>query len=118
MTCTSYVPYFPSSPNTLHELQVVESGHIQCGYKVKRELYLPIYLIDFAIFYVVPLLLAIILYGLIARILYLRYEAMHPLCGPPDDICYSVHFLLCLRVRKLQTSSKICNIANAFIVCN
>lgn len=46
---------------------------MQCGYKVKRELYLPIYLIDFAIFYVLPLLLAIVLYGLIARILYLRY---------------------------------------------
>uniref|UniRef100_A0A8C4ZJT3 Thyrotropin-releasing hormone receptor n=1 Tax=Gadus morhua TaxID=8049 RepID=A0A8C4ZJT3_GADMO len=52
----------------------IKSGHVQCGYKVKRELYLPIYLIDFAIFYVVPLLLAIVLYGLIARILYLRYE--------------------------------------------
>lgn len=47
--------------------------HVQCGYKEKRELYLPIYLIDFAIFYVIPLLLAIVLYGLIARILYLRY---------------------------------------------
>lgn len=46
---------------------------MQCGYRVRRELYLPIYLTDFAIFYVVPLLLAIVLYGLIARILYLRY---------------------------------------------
>uniref|UniRef100_A0AAY4DQG8 Thyrotropin-releasing hormone receptor n=1 Tax=Denticeps clupeoides TaxID=299321 RepID=A0AAY4DQG8_9TELE len=43
-----------------------------CGYKVSRDLYLPVYLIDFAIFYVIPLLLAIILYGLIARILYLN----------------------------------------------
>lgn len=49
-----------------------QDGHVQCGYKVKRELYLPIYLIDFAIFYVIPLLVAIVLYGLIARILYLR----------------------------------------------
>jgi len=48
---------------------------VQCGYKVKRELYLPIYFIDFAIFYVVPLLLAIVVYGLIARILYLRCVA-------------------------------------------
>ncbi|XP_059917130.1 thyrotropin releasing hormone receptor 2 [Gadus macrocephalus] len=55
----------------LVDIKVVESGHVQCGYKVKRELYLPIYLIDFAIFYVVPLLLAIVLYGLIARVLYL-----------------------------------------------
>ncbi|XP_061533395.1 thyrotropin releasing hormone receptor 2 isoform X1 [Phycodurus eques] len=55
----------------LVDIQVSLDGHVQCGYKVKRELYLPIYLIDFAIFYVVPLLLAIGLYGLIARILYL-----------------------------------------------
>lgn len=54
-------------------VQVGQDGHVQCGYRVKRELYLPIYLIDFAIFYVIPLLLAIVLYGLIARILYLRY---------------------------------------------
>ncbi|XP_051918085.1 thyrotropin releasing hormone receptor 2 [Hippocampus zosterae] len=55
----------------LVDIQVSPDGRVQCGYKVKRELYLPIYLIDFAIFYVVPLLLAIVLYGLIARILYL-----------------------------------------------
>lgn len=54
------------------DLQVGPDGHVQCGYRVKRELYLPIYLIDFAIFYVIPLLLAIVLYALIARILYLR----------------------------------------------
>lgn len=53
-------------------VQVSQDGHVQCGYRVKRELYLPIYLIDFAVFYVVPLLLAIVLYGLIARILFLR----------------------------------------------
>lgn len=39
---------------------------------MKRELYLPIYLFDFTMFYVTPLLLAIVLYALIARILYLR----------------------------------------------
>ncbi|TNN48513.1 Thyrotropin-releasing hormone receptor [Liparis tanakae] len=55
----------------LVDIQVSQDGHVQCGYKVKRELYLPIYLIDFAIFYVIPLLLAIVLYGLIARVLYL-----------------------------------------------
>lgn len=53
-------------------VQVSPDGHVQCGYRVKRELYLPIYLIDFAVFYVVPLLLAIVLYGLIARILFVR----------------------------------------------
>uniref|UniRef100_A0A8C5D6K1 Thyrotropin-releasing hormone receptor n=1 Tax=Gouania willdenowi TaxID=441366 RepID=A0A8C5D6K1_GOUWI len=55
----------------LVDIQVKQDGHVLCGYKVKRELYLPIYLIDFAIFYVIPLLLAIVLYVLIARILYL-----------------------------------------------
>uniref|UniRef100_A0A8C6USC1 Thyrotropin-releasing hormone receptor n=1 Tax=Neogobius melanostomus TaxID=47308 RepID=A0A8C6USC1_9GOBI len=56
----------------LVDIQVGPDGHVLCGYRVKRDLYLPIYLIDFAIFYVIPLLLAIVLYGLIARILYLR----------------------------------------------
>uniref|UniRef100_A0A3Q2D404 Thyrotropin-releasing hormone receptor n=1 Tax=Cyprinodon variegatus TaxID=28743 RepID=A0A3Q2D404_CYPVA len=51
----------------LVDIQVGHDGHVQCGYRVKRELYLPIYLIDFTIFYVTPLLLAIVLYGLIAR---------------------------------------------------
>ncbi|XP_029952825.1 thyrotropin releasing hormone receptor 2 [Salarias fasciatus] len=65
----------------LVDIQVKEDGHVLCGYKVKRELYLPIYLIDFAIFYVVPLLLAIVLYGLIARILYLSPLPNHPDAG-------------------------------------
>uniref|UniRef100_A0A1A7WKC6 Thyrotropin-releasing hormone receptor n=2 Tax=Iconisemion striatum TaxID=60296 RepID=A0A1A7WKC6_9TELE len=55
----------------LVDIQVDQDGHTQCGYKVKRDLYLPIYLIDFAIFYVIPLLLAIVLYALIAHVLYL-----------------------------------------------
>ncbi|NP_001191721.1 TRHR2 protein isoform X1 [Oryzias latipes] len=63
----------------LVDIQVGPDGHVQCGYRVKRELYLPIYLIDFAIFYVIPLLLAIVLYALIARILYLS-----PLPHQPD----------------------------------
>uniref|UniRef100_A0A4W6F0B3 Thyrotropin-releasing hormone receptor n=1 Tax=Lates calcarifer TaxID=8187 RepID=A0A4W6F0B3_LATCA len=66
----------------LVDIQVSQDGHVQCGYKVKRELYLPIYLIDFAIFYVIPLLLAIVLYSLIARILYLR--KLFPRCGHVD----------------------------------
>ncbi len=56
----------------LVDIQVNPDGRVQCGYRVSRDLYLPIYLIDFAIFYVIPLLLAIALYGLIARILYLN----------------------------------------------
>ncbi|XP_041852040.1 thyrotropin releasing hormone receptor 2 [Melanotaenia boesemani] len=63
----------------LVDIQVGRDGHQFCGYKVKRELYLPIYLIDFAMFYVIPLLLAIVLYAFIARILYLS-----PLPNQPD----------------------------------
>ncbi|KAG9352660.1 hypothetical protein JZ751_021074 [Albula glossodonta] len=54
----------------LVDIQEGQNQVVQCGYRVSRDLYLPIYLIDFAIFYVVPLLLAIVLYALIARILY------------------------------------------------
>ncbi|XP_029009996.1 thyrotropin releasing hormone receptor 2 [Betta splendens] len=63
----------------LVDIQVSQDGHaVQCGYRVQRELYLPIYLTDFAVFYVVPLLLAIVLYGLIARILYVSPLPNHP----------------------------------------
>ncbi|KPP75827.1 thyrotropin-releasing hormone receptor 2-like [Scleropages formosus] len=55
----------------LVDIQVNRDNRVQCGYRVSRDLYLPIYLIDFAIFYVFPLLLAIVLYGLIARILFM-----------------------------------------------
>ncbi|XP_067091095.1 thyrotropin releasing hormone receptor 2 [Osmerus mordax] len=55
----------------LVDIHVGRDGTVQCGYKVSRSLYLPVYLIDFAVFYVVPLLVAIVLYGLIAHILYL-----------------------------------------------
>ncbi|KAJ8281218.1 hypothetical protein GJAV_G00064940 [Gymnothorax javanicus] len=55
----------------LVDIQVAENQRVQCGYRVSRDLYLPVYLIDFAIFYVLPLLLAIVLYALIARVLYL-----------------------------------------------
>lgn len=67
-------PVLSQFVSCLCDIQVNQDGHVMCGYKVKRELYLPIYLIDFAIFYVIPLLLAIVLYALIARILYLRYS--------------------------------------------
>lgn len=39
---------------------------------MKRSVYMPIYFFDFGIFFVVPLTLATILYGLIARILFLN----------------------------------------------
>ncbi|MBN3276571.1 TRFR protein, partial [Polyodon spathula] len=56
----------------LVDINVNKDNKVECGYKVSRDLYLPIYLIDFAIFYVTPLLMAIVLYGLIARILFLN----------------------------------------------
>ncbi|XP_031134262.1 thyrotropin-releasing hormone receptor [Sander lucioperca] len=45
---------------------------LSCAYKVSRSYYLPIYFTDFAVFYVLPLMLATVLYGLIARILFLN----------------------------------------------
>ncbi|KTF89356.1 hypothetical protein cypCar_00013884 [Cyprinus carpio] len=53
---------------------------VTCAYKVSRNLYLPIYFTDFAVFYVIPLLLATVLYGLIARILFLN-----PLPSDPKE---------------------------------
>ncbi|XP_030646425.1 thyrotropin releasing hormone receptor 2 [Chanos chanos] len=72
----------------LVDIQVNRDGRVQCGYRVSRDLYLPIYLLDFAIFYVIPLLLAIVLYGLIARILYLN-----PLPHPPDSSTFTANTL-------------------------
>ncbi|TRZ17314.1 hypothetical protein HGM15179_009810 [Zosterops borbonicus] len=46
-----------------------DGAQVVCGYRVSRSLYMPIYFLDFAVFYVIPLGLATVLYGLIARIL-------------------------------------------------
>lgn len=51
---------------------------LSCAYKVSRTHYLPIYFTDFAVFYVLPLMLATVLYGLIARILFLNPLPSHP----------------------------------------
>ncbi|XP_010903966.1 thyrotropin-releasing hormone receptor [Esox lucius] len=53
---------------------------VSCEYKVSRYRYLPIYFTDFALFYVLPLMLATVLYGLIARILFLN-----PLPADPKE---------------------------------
>ncbi|XP_019365396.1 PREDICTED: thyrotropin-releasing hormone receptor-like [Gavialis gangeticus] len=47
-----------------------DGAQVSCGYRVSRTLYLPIYFLDFALFYVIPLGVATVLYGLIARILF------------------------------------------------
>uniref|UniRef100_A0A8C5RJR9 Thyrotropin-releasing hormone receptor n=1 Tax=Laticauda laticaudata TaxID=8630 RepID=A0A8C5RJR9_LATLA len=49
-----------------------EATVVSCGYKVSRNYYSPIYMMDFGIFYVMPMVLATILYGLIARILFMN----------------------------------------------
>ncbi|XP_075907730.1 thyrotropin-releasing hormone receptor-like [Nelusetta ayraudi] len=43
-----------------------------CGYRFERTLYLPIYFMDFGVFFVLPLLLSTVLYGQISRVLYLN----------------------------------------------
>ncbi|CAN2389228.1 7 transmembrane receptor (rhodopsin family), partial [Pristimantis euphronides] len=62
----------------LVDIQVNKNQQVECGYKVSRNLYLPIYFTDFAIFYVIPLFVATILYGLIGRILFLSPIPNHP----------------------------------------
>ncbi|XP_006860334.1 PREDICTED: thyrotropin-releasing hormone receptor-like [Chrysochloris asiatica] len=54
----------------LVDLHVGESRAPECGYKVSRSLYLPVYLLDFVVFFVTPLLVATILYGRIGRLLF------------------------------------------------
>lgn len=56
-----------------------DGAQVSCGYRVSRNLYMPIYFLDFTIFYVIPLGLATVLYGLIARILF-----MNPLPSTPQ----------------------------------
>ncbi|XP_059899171.1 thyrotropin-releasing hormone receptor b [Gadus macrocephalus] len=59
---------------------------ITCGYKVPRQFYMPIYFFDFGIFFVLPLMLSAILYGLIARILF-----MNPLPSSVKEKCKNGH---------------------------
>ncbi|KAL6460401.1 hypothetical protein MHYP_G00303670 [Metynnis hypsauchen] len=54
------------------ELVYQDAIVVACAYKVSRNLYLPIYFFDFGIFFVLPLVLSTVLYGLIARILFLN----------------------------------------------
>lgn len=54
----------------LVDLNVSESQGLECGYKVSRSLYLPIYLVDFTVFFITPLLVATILYGFIGALLF------------------------------------------------
>ncbi|XP_017294002.1 thyrotropin-releasing hormone receptor b [Kryptolebias marmoratus] len=64
----------------LQELVYDNTTVLSCGYRVSRKFYMPIYFFDFGVFFVVPLLLSAVLYGLIARILFLN-----PLPSDPKD---------------------------------
>ncbi|XP_044277398.1 thyrotropin-releasing hormone receptor [Varanus komodoensis] len=56
----------------LNRVTYKDTTVVTCGYKVPRSYYSPIYMMDFGIFYVMPMILATVLYGLIARILFLN----------------------------------------------
>nr|XP_020839404.1 thyrotropin-releasing hormone receptor-like [Phascolarctos cinereus] len=69
------------------EVAFADGVRVQCGYRVSRKLYLPVYFLDFALFYALPLGLATVLYTLIARILFLG-----PLPRESDgDLAGSIH---------------------------
>ncbi|CAM4636732.1 unnamed protein product [Leuciscus chuanchicus] len=69
-TCLYCVMWFYLSD--IQQVPYKDVTIITCAYKVSRNLYLPIYFVDFGIFFVLPLTLATVLYGLIARILFLN----------------------------------------------
>ncbi|XP_077362876.1 thyrotropin-releasing hormone receptor b [Festucalex cinctus] len=78
LTCAYCVMWF-----YLADLQVLVYDNARvtaCGYRVSRKLYLPVYFFDFGVFFVVPLLLSAVLYGLIGRILFLN-----PLPADPKE---------------------------------
>ncbi|XP_061122946.1 thyrotropin-releasing hormone receptor b [Syngnathus typhle] len=65
----------------LADLQVLVYDNAKvmaCGYRVPRKLYLPVYFLDFGVFFVVPLLLSAVLYGLIGRILFINPLPSNP----------------------------------------
>ncbi|XP_077599226.1 thyrotropin-releasing hormone receptor-like [Stigmatopora nigra] len=71
----------------LADLQVSVNAHgatvTACGYRVSRNFYLPVYFLDFALFFATPLLLSAVLYGLIARILFVNPPPSRPKEGRP-----------------------------------
>ncbi|XP_072916078.1 thyrotropin-releasing hormone receptor-like [Hemitrygon akajei] len=64
----------------IKQIPHADGVEVVCDYKVSRNHYLPIYFLDFTMFYVIPLLVATVLYGLIARILILN-----PIPNTPQD---------------------------------
>ncbi|KAL6119385.1 trhr [Pungitius sinensis] len=83
--------FLVDTDETVHANGVV----VRCGYRVSRNYYMPIYFLDFTLFYVIPLAVAIVLYGLIARILF-----MSPLASHMSDGGGSVHQGRCRSTNK------------------
>ncbi|XP_064812143.1 thyrotropin-releasing hormone receptor-like [Oncorhynchus masou masou] len=54
-----------------NEIVYADGVVVSCGYRVSRNLYMPIYFLDFTLFFVIPLIVATVLYGLIAKILFM-----------------------------------------------
>ncbi|XP_037357535.1 thyrotropin-releasing hormone receptor-like [Talpa occidentalis] len=61
------------------EQAFADGVQVRCDYRVSRSLYLPVYFLDFTLFYALPLGLATVFYSLIARVLFVG-----PL--PPGDL--------------------------------
>lgn len=74
------------------ETVYADGVQVHCGYRVSRSLYLPVYFLDFTLFYALPLGLAIVLYALIARVLCLG-PLLPSGCGSVygQEPCGSVH---------------------------
>lgn len=53
----------------LKEVGGANETYVICGHRLRRKSCMPIYLVDFGVFSVVPLLLATVLYSLIAKVL-------------------------------------------------
>ncbi|XP_062322278.1 thyrotropin-releasing hormone receptor [Osmerus eperlanus] len=77
---------------------------LTCAYKGDRTMYLPIYFADFTIFYVLPLILATVLYGLIARILFLN-----PLPADPKENTKKWKKESCQGSRMMSTKNSSCS---------
>ncbi|XP_041046156.1 thyrotropin-releasing hormone receptor-like [Carcharodon carcharias] len=64
---------------------------VACDYKVSRKFYLPIYFLDFFMFYVAPLVLATVLYWMISRILFLNPMPTDPIESSKQKGVRSTH---------------------------
>ncbi|XP_067832663.1 thyrotropin-releasing hormone receptor [Heptranchias perlo] len=78
---------------------------VACDYRVPRKFYLPIYFLDFFLFYVAPLVLATVLYWLIGRILFLNPIPIDPTESSKRRRSVSAHPELTLKTADSKISS-------------